>query len=181
MLQQLELQGASLMLRLEQLRRVVTSTACQYRAFCTWLLKTIQQLERTQDANGALGKQLARTAHTLPTRAARAIDKLRSLHGLDLAARWLVGVLSYTAVQQWFGLTLSINRWQCHHCTCMVLHVSCALTSQCLLLLPAADNSTPLPQCQEIMAFLKGQFLHDIIGPELSVSTMLQTSAWHCR
>jgi hypothetical protein len=55
MLQQLELQAAALMLRLEQLRRVVTSTACQYRTFCTWLLKTIQQLERTQDANGALG------------------------------------------------------------------------------------------------------------------------------
>jgi hypothetical protein len=55
MLQQLELQAAALMLRLEQLRRAVTSTACQYRTFCTWLLKTIQQLERTQDANGALG------------------------------------------------------------------------------------------------------------------------------
>lgn len=55
-LQQLELQAAALLLRMEQLRRVVTSTACQYRAFCTWLLKTIQQLERTQDANGALGR-----------------------------------------------------------------------------------------------------------------------------
>lgn len=84
-LQQLELQAAALLLRMEQLRRVVTSTACQYRAFCTWLLKTIQQLERTQDANGVL-----------------------------------------------------------------------------------ADNSTPLPQCQEIFAFLKGQFVHDIIGPEVS-------------
>lgn len=55
-LQQLELQAAALLLRMEQLRRVITSTSCQYRAFCTWLLKTIQQLERTQDANGALGR-----------------------------------------------------------------------------------------------------------------------------
>ena len=51
MLQQLELQAAALLLRLEQLRRVVTSTACQFRAFCTWLLKTIQQLEHGQEAN----------------------------------------------------------------------------------------------------------------------------------
>lgn len=32
------------------------------------------------------------------------------------------------------------------------------------------DTSTPLPQCQEILAFLKGHFLHDILAPELSVS-----------
>jgi hypothetical protein len=55
MLQQLELQAGALLLRLEQLRRVVTSTACQFRAFCTWLLKTIQQLEAGQDANSNPG------------------------------------------------------------------------------------------------------------------------------
>ncbi len=60
MLQQLELQAGALLLRLEQLRRVVTSTACQFRAFCTWLLKTIQQLEVGQDANNGnnAGEQL---------------------------------------------------------------------------------------------------------------------------
>lgn len=47
LLQQLELQSAALLLRLEQLRRVVTSTACQYRAFCSWLLKVVQQLENS--------------------------------------------------------------------------------------------------------------------------------------
>lgn len=56
MLQQLELQAGALLLRLEQLRRVVTSTACQFRAFCTWLLKTIQQLEAGQDANSTAGE-----------------------------------------------------------------------------------------------------------------------------
>jgi len=36
----------------------------------------------------------------------------------------------------------------------------------------AADYSTPLVQCQEVMAFLKGQFRHDVIGPELSVGAL---------
>jgi hypothetical protein len=56
MLQQLQLQAAALLLRLEQLRRVVTATACQSRAFCTWLLNTIQTLERSQEANAAASK-----------------------------------------------------------------------------------------------------------------------------
>jgi hypothetical protein len=34
----------------------------------------------------------------------------------------------------------------------------------------AGDTRTPLPQCLEIMAFLKGQFVQDMIGPQLSVS-----------
>lgn len=51
MLQQLELQAAALLLRLEELRRVVTSTGCQFRAFCSWLLKSIQQLDDSQEAN----------------------------------------------------------------------------------------------------------------------------------
>jgi hypothetical protein len=39
----------------------------------------------------------------------------------------------------------------------------------------AVDTSTPLPQCQEVLAFLKVQFVHDIIGPELSVSITADT------
>lgn len=70
------------------------------------------------------------------------------------------------------------NRAQ-HTATCRELaNVVCCQQQKALLdqpacaavnLLAAADNSTPLPHCQEIMAFLKGQFLHDVIGPEMSV------------
>jgi hypothetical protein len=56
MLQQLQLQASALLLRLEQLRQLVTATACQSRAFCTWLLHTIQTLERSQEANAAAGE-----------------------------------------------------------------------------------------------------------------------------
>lgn len=89
----LELQAAALLLRLEQLRRTVTATACQYRAFFSWLLKVIRQLEAASGSGT----------------------------GLDGAGG-------------------------------------------------ASDASTPLPQCQEVLAFLKGQFQHDVIGPELAVS-----------
>eukprot|EP00879_Flechtneria_rotunda_P028234 GHRR01030325.1.p1 GENE.GHRR01030325.1~~GHRR01030325.1.p1 ORF type:complete len:267 (+),score=97.53 GHRR01030325.1:878-1678(+) len=45
LLQQLQLHAAALLLRCEQLRRCVTNAACQYRAFFTWLLKVVRQLE----------------------------------------------------------------------------------------------------------------------------------------
>lgn len=89
-MQHLELHAAALLLRTEQLRRSTTAVACQYRAFFTWLLKTMRQLEG-QDANST-----------------------------DASSSSSAGV--------------------------------------------------SLPACQEVLAFLKGQFLHDVIGPELSVS-----------
>jgi hypothetical protein len=61
-----------------------------------------------------------------------------------------------------------------HDGTASTLHAQTTMVCErdcgCLVVLAAADNSMPLPQCQEILAFLKGQLMHDIIGPELSVS-----------
>jgi len=88
-LKQLELQVAALLLRLEQLRRVVTDVTCQYRTFFSWLLKMLRQLE------GQNGSQ--EDAYS-------------------------------------------------------------------------TDGQATLPVCQDVLAFLKGQFLCDVVGPELSVS-----------
>lgn len=52
------------------------------------------------------------------------------------------------------------------------LSLCCHCCSHCRLT-PSADASTPLPQCQEVLAFLKGQLVHDVIGPELAVSLSL--------
>jgi hypothetical protein len=92
-LQVLELHAAATLLRTEQLRRTLTSVTCQYRAFFTWLLKALRQLEG-QDAAG--------------------------------------GVMEGAAAA-------------------------------------AGDAGSSLAVCQEVAAFLKGQFLHDVIAPELSV------------
>lgn len=95
LLQQLELNAAALLLRTEQLRRAVTTITCQYRAFFTWLLKTIKVLEG-QDPNQA--------------------DAANS---------------------------------------------------------SSSSSSMSLPMCQDVLAFLKGQFVDDLIGPELTVSRAL--------
>jgi hypothetical protein len=92
-LQVLELHAAAALLRTEQLRRTLTSIACQYRAFFTWLLKAVRQLE-----------------------------------GQDAAAAGAEGAAA-----------------------------------------AAGDAGSSLAVCQEVLAFLKGQFLHDVIAPELSV------------
>eukprot|EP00775_Hariotina_reticulata_P012351 gene12351-12485_t len=87
-MKQLELHVAALLLRVEQLRRVVTDVTCQYRTFFCWLLKMLRQLE------GQDGSQ-------------------EGTHGSD-------------------------------------------------------GGQATLPVCQDILAFLKGQFLSDVVGPELS-------------
>ncbi|KAF6264340.1 anaphase-promoting complex, cyclosome, subunit 4-domain-containing protein [Scenedesmus sp. NREL 46B-D3] len=108
-LQVLELHAAALLLRTEQLRRTLTASACQYRAFFTWLLTAVRQLEGPGAAAGADGGA-------------------------------------------------------------------------------GADVGSSLAVCQEVLAFLKGQFLHDVIAPELVVrmrhGTVRATSAcalvWGC-
>lgn len=95
LLQQLELNAAALLLRTEHLRRAVTTIACQYRSFFTWLLTTIKQLE-----------------------------------GQDPAQEDSSSGIS-------------------------------------------THSSLPLATCQEVLTFLKGQFLHDLIGPELEVSCVV--------
>ncbi|WIA35226.1 hypothetical protein OEZ86_003688 [Tetradesmus obliquus] len=95
-LQVLELHAAALLLRTEQLRRSLTSLACQYRAFFTWLLKAVRQLEGQDAAAAADGGAAA----------------------------------------------------------------------------AGGDAGSSLASCQEVLAFLKGQFLHDAIAPELSGSSL---------
>jgi hypothetical protein len=97
-LQVLELHAAALLLRTEQLRRTLTTISCQYRAFFTWLLKAVRQLE-----------------------------------GQDAAAAGAEGGAA------------------------------------------AGDAGSSLAVCQEVAAFLKGQFLHDVIAPELSVGCRFES------
>ncbi|KAF8060496.1 Eefsec [Scenedesmus sp. PABB004] len=87
-LRALELNAAALLLRVEQLRRAVTGVACGYRAFFSWLLRTLRTLDGGGDGGGDVGL--------------------------------------------------------------------------------GGDAGTPLPQAQEVLAFLRGQFAADVIGPELT-------------